>query len=87
MILLSDSREHLLLDCENELCLCVQGDEDYECVVVIEGQETLLRATLDRSNETGTHVFKCATHKVPTSIKMPFISSLASHSITCISRV
>lgn len=76
MILLSDSREDLLLDCENESCLCVQGDEDYECVVVIEGQETLLHATLDRSKETGTHVFKCDTHKVPASIKTPFISSL-----------
>lgn len=79
MILLSDSREHLLLDCENELCPCVQGDEDYVCVVVIEGQEMLLHATLDRSKETGTHVFKCATHKVPALIKTPFISSVLHH--------
>lgn len=55
----------------------MQGDEDYECVVVIEGQETLLHATLDRSKETGTHVFKCATHKVPAPIKTPFISCIS----------
>lgn len=79
VMILSDSREHLLLDCENELCLCVQDDQDYKCVVVIEGQETLLQATLDRSKETGTHVFKCATHKVPGSIKMLFISSRLHH--------
>ncbi|XP_026783793.3 plexin-B3 isoform X1 [Pangasianodon hypophthalmus] len=46
-----------------------KGDENYECVVVIEGQETLLHATLDRSKETGTHVFKCATHKFQYTVK------------------
>lgn len=46
-----------------------KGDEDYECVVVIEGQETLLHATLDRSKETGTHVFKCDTHKFQYTVK------------------
>lgn len=34
------------------------------CVLVIEGQELRLRATLDRSKETGTHMFKCAAHQV-----------------------
>ncbi|KAF4072586.1 hypothetical protein AMELA_G00264580 [Ameiurus melas] len=46
-----------------------KGDEDYECVVVIEGRETLLHATLDRSKETGTHVFKCDTHKFQYTVK------------------
>ncbi|KAF5898117.1 plexin-B3 isoform X1, partial [Clarias magur] len=46
-----------------------KGDEDYACVVVIEGQETLLPATLDRSVDTGTHVFKCATHKFQYTVK------------------
>uniref|UniRef100_A0A8C2I5P0 Plexin B3 n=1 Tax=Cyprinus carpio TaxID=7962 RepID=A0A8C2I5P0_CYPCA len=38
--------------------------DHYACVLVIEGQELRLPATLDRSKETGTHVFKCATHQV-----------------------
>lgn len=33
-------------------------------MLVIEGQELRLWATLDRSKETGTHVFKCAAHQV-----------------------
>uniref|UniRef100_A0A672PUK7 Plexin-B1 n=1 Tax=Sinocyclocheilus grahami TaxID=75366 RepID=A0A672PUK7_SINGR len=40
-----------------------EDEEDYACVLVIEGQELRLPATLDRSKETGTHVFKCAAHQ------------------------
>ncbi|XP_016323790.1 plexin-B1-like [Sinocyclocheilus anshuiensis] len=40
-----------------------EDEEDYACVLVIEGQKLRLPATLDRSKETGTHVFKCAAHQ------------------------
>ncbi|GAA6088899.1 plexin-B3 [Tachysurus ichikawai] len=57
-----------------------KGDEDYQCVVVIEGQETLLHATLDRSKETGTHVFKCAAHKFQYTIRqMEYLAPVYLH--------
>ncbi|KTG46644.1 hypothetical protein cypCar_00009527 [Cyprinus carpio] len=40
-----------------------EDEEDYACVLVIEGQELRLQATLDHDKETGTHVFKCATYQ------------------------
>ncbi|KAI2662078.1 Plexin-B3 [Labeo rohita] len=40
-----------------------EDEEDYACVLVIEGRELRLSATLDRGKETGTHVFKCAAHQ------------------------
>lgn len=40
-----------------------EDEKDYKCVLVIEGQELKLSATLDRGEEAGTHVFKCAAHK------------------------
>ncbi|XP_062855287.1 plexin-B3 [Trichomycterus rosablanca] len=46
-----------------------EDEENYKCVVVIEGQEILLPATLDSSGETGTHVFKCTTHQFQYTVK------------------
>ncbi|XP_073675979.1 plexin-B3 [Garra rufa] len=46
-----------------------EDEEDYACVLVIEGQELRLPATLDLSKETGTHVFKCAAHQFQYSEK------------------
>ncbi|TRY72826.1 hypothetical protein DNTS_009524 [Danionella cerebrum] len=40
-----------------------EDEQEYACVLVIEGQELRLPATLNRSKETGTHVFKCAAHQ------------------------
>ncbi|XP_076860154.1 plexin-B3 [Brachyhypopomus gauderio] len=46
-----------------------EDQEDYQCVVVIEGLELLLAATLVRRGETGTHVFKCASHQFRYRVK------------------
>ncbi|XP_036435387.1 plexin-B3 [Colossoma macropomum] len=46
-----------------------KDEKDYKCVVVIEGQELMLPATLDRSIETGSRVFKCAAHKFTYTVK------------------
>uniref|UniRef100_A0AAY5F354 Plexin-B1 n=1 Tax=Electrophorus electricus TaxID=8005 RepID=A0AAY5F354_ELEEL len=46
-----------------------EDQEEYQCVVVIEGQELLLPATLVQSGETGTHVFKCKTHQFQYRVK------------------
>ncbi|KAG9270063.1 plexin-B3 [Astyanax mexicanus] len=46
-----------------------EDEEDYNCVVVIEGQELMLPAILDRSRETGSHMFKCSTHKFEYTVK------------------
>ncbi|XP_051525586.1 plexin-B1-like [Myxocyprinus asiaticus] len=46
-----------------------EDEEDYACVLVIEGRELRLRATLDRSKETGAHVFKCTAHQFQYSEK------------------
>ncbi|XP_066499217.1 plexin-B3 [Hoplias malabaricus] len=46
-----------------------EDEEVYECVVVIEGQELLLPAILDKSSETGSRVFKCAAHKFGYTVK------------------
>ncbi|KAI7797950.1 putative plexin-B3, partial [Triplophysa rosa] len=53
-----------------------EDEEDYKCVLVIEGQELRLPATLDRSEETGAHVFKCAAHQFQFSGKQFEYSAL-----------
>lgn len=40
-----------------------EDEEDYACMLIIEGQELRLPASLEISKETGTHVFKCEAHQ------------------------
>uniref|UniRef100_A0A8K9WL03 Plexin B3 n=1 Tax=Oncorhynchus mykiss TaxID=8022 RepID=A0A8K9WL03_ONCMY len=44
-----------------------QGEEQYVCVVVVEGEELKLNATLEKDPETMTYTFTCSAHKVFTN--------------------
>ncbi|CAB1330364.1 unnamed protein product, partial [Coregonus sp. 'balchen'] len=40
-----------------------QGEEQYVCVVVVEGEELKLNATLEKDPKTKTYTFTCSAHK------------------------
>ncbi|XP_029574130.1 plexin-B3 isoform X2 [Salmo trutta] len=46
-----------------------QGEEQYVCVVVVEGEELKLNATLEKDPETMTYTFTCSAHKFQYPVK------------------
>ncbi|KAJ8017304.1 hypothetical protein DPEC_G00016450 [Dallia pectoralis] len=46
-----------------------QGEEPYTCVVVVDGEELKLNATLKKDPETQTYTFTCSAHKFQYPLK------------------